>query len=80
MFQNDPIYPNQLAFTSCKFVLLNFLIAMEHWTHSLDSGIIMDVIYLDITKAFTPSHMPDYFLNLSDIVLKVIFCNELLII
>ena len=49
MFQNDLIDPNKHGFT---LVGIQLLTVMEHWTQSLDSGICMDMIYLDITKAF----------------------------
>ena len=70
MFQNDLIDPNQHGFTSCKSYITQLLTVMERWTQSLDSGICMDVIY---QKPLTLSHMPDYYLNLKRIVLKVIF-------
>ena len=69
-FQNDLFDPRFISHKSC---ITQLLTAMEYWTQSVDSGICTDVIYLDTTKALTPSYMPNYYLNLKHIVLEVIF-------
>ena len=69
MFQNDLIDPSQLAFASCKFCFTQHFNC--HGTLDPFTGLWYMYgcynIYLDITKALPPSHMPDYYLNLNNI-------------
>lgn len=50
--KHDIVCKNQHGFISGRSCSTNLLIALDHWTKSLEDGIPTDVIYLDYAKAF----------------------------
>ena len=54
---NDLLVHNQHGFTSGRSCTTQLLHAMDYWTFSLDINIPVDILYLDLLKAFdTVSH------------------------
>jgi hypothetical protein len=52
LLQSNVIPPNQHGFTPGRSTLTNLLDAVDNWTRSLDNGSPVDVVYLDLEKAF----------------------------
>ena len=52
LLDNELISPSQHGFTKGRLCLTNLLEVLEEWTEILDGGDCLDVIYLDLKKAF----------------------------
>ena len=56
--ENDFLSPSQHGFVSRRSCLTNLLESLEDWTNIIDQGRALDIIYLDLSKAFdTVPHM-----------------------
>ena len=63
LYKNKLINPSQHGFLNARSCLTNTFCLLEDVTKWVDDGSPVDVIYLDLKKAFDKVHTKDHYLN-----------------